>query len=74
MIDAPPTKRLKRTTLLSAKDAIPSSRLDVARATEQLLAAQDAETRQTAARAVAAACDNTDDAMKISARRGSSTR
>ena len=62
MFKAPPSKRLKPTITLSAggNDA-PSSSLDVAGATEQLLAAQDAETRQTAARAHATACDNTDD-------------
>ena len=53
----PPKKRLKTTTLLSPLDA--ASSLDAA--TEQLLAAQDAETRQTAARAIAAACDKRDE-------------
>jgi len=43
-----------------------ASSLDAA--TEQLLAAEDAETRQTAARAIAAACHNTDDDNDIVAR------
>ena len=57
---APPTKRLK--TLL-----IPSGRLDVARATEQLLAAQNAKRRRIAARAVSDACSDAqiDDDKKI---------
>ena len=60
----PPKKKLSATTLISPMDA--ASSLDAA--TEQLLAAQDAETRQTAARAIAAACRNTDDNNDIVAR------
>ena len=72
MSEAPPSKRLKTSTSLSAppgkiKDA-PTSSLDAARATRQLLAAQDTETRQTAAPGVATACDNTDDDSKIASR------
>ena len=62
MMNAPPTKRRKTNTLVpSANDATPSSSLDVARATAQLLAAQNVESRQIAARAVAAASDDADD-------------
>ena len=67
MINAPPLKTLDEGSI-SLTAAAPSSSLDVARATRQLLAAQDAETRQIAARAVAAACDNWDDDNKITAR------
>jgi len=52
-------------TLIGGNDATSSSP-DAARATKQLLAVQDAETR--AARAVAAACHNWDDDNKITAR------
>ena len=70
MINAPPSKRLK-TSILSqsqTKNDAPDSFLDVARATTQVLAAKDAESRQVAARAVATACDNTEDAREIAPR------
>ena len=62
-----PSYQSDYSTSLSA-NAATSSSLDAARATTQLLAAQDADTRQAAARAVAAACDNWDDDDKIAAR------
>jgi len=64
MIRAPPSKRV--VSHAAAKNAAPSSSLDVARATKQFPAVKDMETR--AARAVAAACDNSDDDNKIAAR------
>ena len=66
--------KLKRSAPATTDNTAPSSSLDVvtaiATATKQLLAAQDAETFQTAARAVAAACANSEDEEDIAARRG----
>ena len=51
--------------MIAAKSDAPSFSLDAARATKQLLAAEDAESRQCAAYAFAAACDSTDDDAEI---------
>ena len=62
MSRAPPPKRLRRSEYAS------SSALDAARATKQILAAQNAESRITAARAVAAVSYDTDDDSDIALR------